>query len=141
MGGVLILLAVTVATLLWADMTNPHIWVLLVVTIGFGAIGFADDAMKLLNRSHRGLNIRIKVVAQLVLAVGGRLLGYDDPGSAARSRPRAAVRQVAAHRHRLVLRAVCRLRGHRLVQCGEPDRRPRRSGDRADHGRRRGASR
>ncbi len=71
MGGVIILLAVTVSTLLWGDMTNPLIWALLVVTIGFGAIGFTDDAMKLLNRSHRGLNIRIKVAAELVLAVGG----------------------------------------------------------------------
>ena len=70
MGGVIILLAVTVSTLLWADMTNPLIWALLVVTIGFGAIGFTDDAMKLLKRSHRGLNIRIKVAAELVLAVG-----------------------------------------------------------------------
>ena len=51
-------------------MTNPLIWALLVVTIGFGAIGFTDDAMKLLNRSHRGLNIRIKVAAELVLALG-----------------------------------------------------------------------
>ncbi len=70
MGGVLILLAVTVATLLWADMTNALVWVLLVATIGFGAIGFADDALKLLNRSHRGLDIRIKVAAELALAVG-----------------------------------------------------------------------
>ena len=70
MGGMLILLAVTVATLLWADLTNPLIWALLVITIGFGAIGFADDALKLLNRSHRGLNARIKVAAELVLALG-----------------------------------------------------------------------
>ncbi len=70
MGGVLILLAVTVATLLWADMTNALVWVLLVATIGFGAIGFADDTLKLLNRSHRGLDIRIKVAAELALAVG-----------------------------------------------------------------------
>ncbi len=70
MGGVLILLAVTVATLLWADMTNALVWALLVVTIGFGAIGFTDDALKLLKRSHRGLNIRIKVAAELALALG-----------------------------------------------------------------------
>ena len=70
MGGMLILLAVTVATLLWADLTNPLIWALLVITIGFGAIGFADDALKLLNSSHRGLNARIKIAAELVLALG-----------------------------------------------------------------------
>ena len=70
MGGVLILLAVTVATLLWADMTNALIWALLAITIGFGAIGFTDDALKLMKRSSRGLDIRIKVAAELALALG-----------------------------------------------------------------------
>ena len=70
MGGVLILLAVTAATLLWADMTNPYVWTLLVVTIGFGAIGFVDDYLKLVRRSSRGLGARIKIVVETVLAVG-----------------------------------------------------------------------
>ncbi len=70
MGGVLILLAVMVATLLWADMTNSYVWVLLVVTIGFGAIGFVDDYLKLVRRSSRGLGARIKIVVETVLALG-----------------------------------------------------------------------
>jgi len=47
MGGVLILLALTSATLLWADLTNPFVWVALIVTIGYGGIGFCDDYLKL----------------------------------------------------------------------------------------------
>ncbi len=70
MGGLLILLAVLVATLLWADMTNPYVWVLLVATVGFGAVGFADDAVKLAGRSSRGLGARFKFVVETVLALG-----------------------------------------------------------------------
>jgi phospho-N-acetylmuramoyl-pentapeptide-transferase len=70
MGGVLILLGVIVATLLWADMTNPYVWVLLVVTVGFGAIGFVDDYLKLTRRNSKGLSARIKIVVELALALG-----------------------------------------------------------------------
>ena len=49
MGGFLILLALTVATLLWADLTNPYIWVALGVTIAYGVIGFFDDYLKTFN--------------------------------------------------------------------------------------------
>ena len=55
MGGFLILLALTVATLLWADLTNPYVWIVLLVTVGFGLIGFFDDYKKLTSNSHRGL--------------------------------------------------------------------------------------
>src|SRR5579863_3556347 len=59
MGGFLILLALTVATLLWADLTNPFVWIVLFVTVGFGLIGFLDDYRKLTRRSHRGLSGRL----------------------------------------------------------------------------------
>src|ERR671928_1690208 len=55
MGGVLILLALTSATLLWADLANPFVWVALIVTIGYGGIGFCDDYLKLTRRSSGGL--------------------------------------------------------------------------------------
>ena len=55
MGGVLILLAVTVSTLLWADLRNGFVWVVLFVTVGFGAIGFGDDFLKLTRRNSKGL--------------------------------------------------------------------------------------
>ena len=56
MGGVLILLALTLGTLLWADLTNVYVWVVLLVTLGFGLIGFADDYLKLTKRSSGGLS-------------------------------------------------------------------------------------
>ena len=47
MGGTLILLALTLATLLWADLTNGYVWVVLLITLGFGGIGLIDDYLKL----------------------------------------------------------------------------------------------
>ena len=68
MGGFLILLAVTISTLLWADLTNAYVWVTLLVTVGFGTIGFFDDYQKLTRRSSRGLSSRTKFLAQVVLS-------------------------------------------------------------------------
>jgi len=67
MGGFLILLAISISTLLWADLTNGFVWVILSITIGFGAIGFADDYLKLTRRSSKGLPSRLKLVAQIVI--------------------------------------------------------------------------
>ena len=67
MGGFLILLALTGSTLLWADLTSGYIWAVLVVTIGFGTIGFADDFLKITKRNSRGLPSRLKLVAQVVI--------------------------------------------------------------------------
>jgi len=71
MGGALILFALTVATLLFADLRNRLVWSVLLVTIGFGAIGFADDYLKLSKRNSRGLAGRRKLLWQIfiVLAV------------------------------------------------------------------------
>ena len=53
MGGVLVLLALGIATLLWADLRNHYVWVTLLVTMGFGAVGFADDYLKVkIGRAH-----------------------------------------------------------------------------------------
>ena len=54
MGGFLILLGVLSGTLLWADLTNVYVWIILFVTFGFGAVGFVDDYMKLRSRSTKG---------------------------------------------------------------------------------------
>jgi phospho-N-acetylmuramoyl-pentapeptide-transferase len=67
MGGVLILLALALSTLLWADLRNGFVWVVLGVTVGFGLIGFIDDYLKLTRRSSRGLRSRTKFLAQLVV--------------------------------------------------------------------------
>jgi phospho-N-acetylmuramoyl-pentapeptide-transferase len=69
MGGVLILLAVTLSTLLWADLRNGFVWVVLFVSVGFGAIGLGDDYLKLTRRNSKGLPGRLKLTAQV--AIGG----------------------------------------------------------------------
>src|SRR5450631_765172 len=71
MGGFLILLALVVSTLLWADLSNGYIWVTLFVTIGFGAIGCLDDYRKLTRRSSRGVSGRTKLLAELGIAAVG----------------------------------------------------------------------
>jgi len=73
MGGVLILLAVVLSTLLWADMANRFVWVVLIVTIAFGAIGFADDYLKLTRRSSHGLRGKVKFLAEIAVAVGATI--------------------------------------------------------------------
>src|SRR5918999_4411716 len=55
MGGLLILSSVLVPTLLWADLRNPFIWIAVLATCAFGLIGFADDYLKIVRRSHHGL--------------------------------------------------------------------------------------
>ena len=67
MGGFLILLALTVSTLLWADLSNRFIWVVLPVTVGFGLIGCCDDYLKLTRNSHRGLAGRTKLLLEMAL--------------------------------------------------------------------------
>ena len=69
MGGVLILAAMTVSTLLWADLRNSYVWAALFVTLGYGALGFVDDYIKLTRRSHKGLSGRGKLVGQAVIGL------------------------------------------------------------------------
>jgi phospho-N-acetylmuramoyl-pentapeptide-transferase len=69
MGGLLILAAALVPTLLWADLTNIYIWIAVVATAGFGGIGFADDYLKITRRSHHGLLPRYKMGAQVAVAL------------------------------------------------------------------------
>jgi phospho-N-acetylmuramoyl-pentapeptide-transferase len=76
MGGLLILTAALVPTLLWADLRNPFIWIAVLATTAFGAIGFADDYLKIVRRSHHGLLPRYKLLWQFIvgLGVGGALM-------------------------------------------------------------------
>jgi phospho-N-acetylmuramoyl-pentapeptide-transferase len=69
MGGFLILIALAVATLLWADLTNRYVWAVMMVTVGFGAIGFIDDYLKLLSRSSKGLSGKLKLTAEIVISL------------------------------------------------------------------------
>lgn len=73
MGGVMILLSVLLSTLLWADLTNPYIWIVMAVMLSFGAIGFVDDYLKLTKRNTKGLSSRRKLVFQAVISL---IAGY-----------------------------------------------------------------
>jgi phospho-N-acetylmuramoyl-pentapeptide-transferase len=69
MGGVMILLAFVVSTLLWTDLRNGYVWAVLAVTLGFGLVGFADDFLKVTKRNSKGLPGRIKLVLQTAIAL------------------------------------------------------------------------
>ena len=70
MGGALILVAIAVATLLWADLTNRFVWVVLVTTLGFGAIGWVDDYRKVVYKNPKGLSAKAKYFWQSVIGLG-----------------------------------------------------------------------
>jgi phospho-N-acetylmuramoyl-pentapeptide-transferase len=76
MGGALILVAIAAATLLWADMRNRHVWVVLLVTLLFGAIGGMDDYLKLIRRRSKGLSAREKFLWQSLVGLGAALFLY-----------------------------------------------------------------
>ncbi len=69
MGGILILFALSVSALLWADLSNPYVWIVLAVTVSFGMIGFFDDYQKLTRRSHHGVPGRVKLLIEFCLAL------------------------------------------------------------------------
>jgi phospho-N-acetylmuramoyl-pentapeptide-transferase len=70
MGGALILVAMAISTLLWADLRNPYVWVVLVTTIGFGAIGWVDDWRKVVHRNPKGLSAKAKYFWQSLIGAG-----------------------------------------------------------------------
>jgi len=82
MGGLLILTAALVPTLLWADLTTAYVWIAVLTTAGYGGIGFADDYLKIVRRSHHGLLPRYKMGCQLAIgiAVGIALLILQRQG-------------------------------------------------------------
>ncbi len=67
MGGSFIMLSITISTLLWADLTNGYVWTVLIVTSGFGLVGFADDYRKLTKHSHQGLSGRVRLAVEFGL--------------------------------------------------------------------------
>ncbi|MGB4948381.1 MAG: phospho-N-acetylmuramoyl-pentapeptide-transferase [Candidatus Competibacter denitrificans] len=76
MGGALILVAIAVATLLWADLRNHYVWIVLLTTLAFGAIGWADDYKKLILRNSKGLSARAKYSLQSGAGLIAALLLY-----------------------------------------------------------------
>ncbi|MCH7692193.1 MAG: phospho-N-acetylmuramoyl-pentapeptide-transferase [Proteobacteria bacterium] len=73
MGGFLILFALTVATVLWADLTNGYVWVALGVTITYGTIGFLDDYLKVVHRNSAGMSSKLKLGLQTAIAIAAGL--------------------------------------------------------------------
>lgn len=69
MGGVLILLSIAISTLLWADLSNRFVWIVLLVTLGFGAIGWVDDWRKVVNKDPEGMRSREKYFWQSVIGL------------------------------------------------------------------------
>jgi phospho-N-acetylmuramoyl-pentapeptide-transferase len=69
MGGALILVAIGVSTLMWSDLSNRFVWIVLLVTLGFGAIGWVDDYRKVVHRNPAGLSARAKYFWQSVIGV------------------------------------------------------------------------
>jgi phospho-N-acetylmuramoyl-pentapeptide-transferase len=82
MGGLLILTAALVPTLLWADLRNVYVWIAMLTTAAFGSIGFVDDYLKIIRHDHHGLWPRYKLGAQLLiaLAVGAVLVVLQQHG-------------------------------------------------------------
>lgn len=80
MGGVLILIAILVPTVLWSDPANPYVWVTVFSTLAFGTIGFADDYLKVVKRRSLGLTFRQKIFFQALAAllVAAALVGLQQ---------------------------------------------------------------
>jgi phospho-N-acetylmuramoyl-pentapeptide-transferase len=76
MGGGLILLAISISTLLWSDLTNKNVWLALITTILFGVVGYIDDYLKVVRKNPKGLSSRQKLIAQIVIAAGTSYLIY-----------------------------------------------------------------
>lgn len=86
MGGLLILMVLALTVLLWADLTCPQVWVVLLVTLALGALGFADDYIKVAKKRSKGLSARAKFAFQIALAIGVALYLLSNGGLGASMR-------------------------------------------------------
>ena len=78
MGGTLILLSVFIATLLWADLSNRYVWVVLLVTVSFGIVGFYDDYKKVVERNPKGLSAKWKYFWQSVVGLAAAVYLFSQ---------------------------------------------------------------
>ncbi|QJQ96409.1 MULTISPECIES: phospho-N-acetylmuramoyl-pentapeptide-transferase [Halomonadaceae] len=74
MGGAMILMAIAISTLLWGDLANHYVWIVLTVTLGFGAIGWVDDYRKVVEKNPRGLPARWKYLWQSVIGLAAAIV-------------------------------------------------------------------
>jgi phospho-N-acetylmuramoyl-pentapeptide-transferase len=86
MGGLLILFAVIISTLLWVDLRNGYVWAVLFITVAYGALGFLDDFLKVTKRNTKGVSGRMKLIVQagvgLIAAIWLAFLARDPMGTA-----------------------------------------------------------
>src|SRR5512136_1350671 len=69
MGGMLIIFAVVISTLLWANLTIDYVWLVIMVIVGFGLIGFTDDYRKLTSQSSRGISGKARLLGEIAIAL------------------------------------------------------------------------
>src|SRR5213592_5247680 len=69
MGGLMILSGLIVSTLLWANLSSAYVWIVLLVTLGFGLIGFYDDYLKVTRQTHKGFSGRARLAIEFVVAL------------------------------------------------------------------------
>ena len=79
MGGTLIIISIVASILLWSDLTNYFVWIVLFVTIGYGAIGFIDDYLMQVKKQSKGLTVRKKLALQGIVALVTSFLVYVSP--------------------------------------------------------------
>jgi phospho-N-acetylmuramoyl-pentapeptide-transferase len=79
MGGVLIVFSITVSALLWTDLTNYYVWLVLLVIVGLGLVGFIDDYLMQVKKQSKGLSAKEKFGMQVMLALAVGLLLYQSP--------------------------------------------------------------
>ncbi len=78
MGGALILVAIAITTLLWADLRNHYVWIVLLTTLGFGVVGWIDDYRKIVHRNPKGLSAKSKFLGQSIVAfIAGAYLAFS----------------------------------------------------------------
>ncbi|MGA2553730.1 MAG: phospho-N-acetylmuramoyl-pentapeptide-transferase [Smithella sp.] len=80
MGGILIILAVVVSTLLWTNLSDVYVWMILLVTIGYGLTGFIDDYRKLAGKSSKGVSGKTRLTAEITIALFVSMILYIKPG-------------------------------------------------------------
>jgi len=103
MGGSLILLAVIIPTILWSDLKNPFVLLATAVTVGFGIVGFVDDALKVRRKHAGGLSARLKLLSQLAVAFGVAWGLYETGVMPESIRYRVALPLLDFYEHRLSL--------------------------------------
>jgi phospho-N-acetylmuramoyl-pentapeptide-transferase len=118
MGGSLILLALVIPTLLWCDLHNKLLWLVLSVTVGYGAIGFLDDSLKLRLKNSRGLPGKVKMGGQILIAGGVLAVLFWGDAFESAIRLRLALPFVNFSRHPFELHEVVYLAFAMLVVVG-----------------------